>query len=45
VGKAVEDLGDWPSGCLGDGHYSKVRVERSLEDFDDEKPLAVREPP
>lgn len=44
VGEAVEDLGNGPSGCFGDGHYPKVCVKRSLKDFDDEKTLAVREP-
>jgi len=45
AGQAVEDLGDRPAGRFGDGHYPKVRIKRSLKNFDDKQPLAIREAP
>ena len=43
-GEAVEDLIDGPSGGFGDRGYPKVCIERPLEDFYDQKVLAVGEP-
>ena len=41
IRKAVEDLGDGPSRRFGGRRYPEVRVKRSLENFDDQKALAI----
>ena len=42
--EAVKDLGDGLARCFGGRDYPEVRVKCSLEDFDDQKALAIGEP-
>ena len=43
--QTVKDLGDGSARCLGCRDYPKVGIEGSLQDLDDQKTLAIGEPP